>query len=172
MDEGDGRGACTDGGSDTFHGGEADVTGGKDPGMTGFEKKGRTVREPSRRVPNSRCGFDESSFVGCDFFGQPFCVGYGTDECEDRWGVYAPPFARAVVLDFHCFEMTATRYGGNFGVGENFDVAGLLDSPGKVARHPFIDIVAANEQEDFRGALGKENGGLARRIWSGDYDHC
>ena len=87
MDEGDGHGAFTDGGGDTFHGGGADVTGGKDPGMTGFEKKGRTVREPGRRVPNSRSGFDESSFVGIDFFGQPVGVGHGTDEGEDRRGV-------------------------------------------------------------------------------------
>lgn len=171
MDEGDGHGALTDGGGDTFHGGGADVTGGKDPGMTGFEKKGRTVREPCRRVPNSRSGFDESSFVGFDFFGQPVCVGHGTDEGEDRRGVYGPRFASAVVLNFHRFEMTATRHGGHFGVGENFDVACLLDAPGKIARHPFIDIVAANEQEDFPGALGKENGGLAGRICGADYNH-
>src|SRR5258708_33120981 len=40
MDEGDGHGAFTDGGGDTFHGGGADVPSDKDPGMTGSRKNG------------------------------------------------------------------------------------------------------------------------------------
>src|SRR6266496_3265186 len=156
--------AFADSSGTSFDRAGADIACSKNVRQAGLERAGRPfVFFPSRRVRHDRSRFDEPFFVALDLEWQPLGAWNGADHGKNRRCSDNPPLAGLRIFQLGFFEHFAARHFSDLGVKENLDVVVRFHPPRKIARH-FREIVAADYEQHFGGAVGKEHRGLAGRI--------
>src|SRR4029453_3526097 len=165
MDSGDGHSAFADRRCATLHRSRADVAGGKDSGKTCFKRSGAAfVSAPRWCFSDIGTSLDESLIVPLDFRWQPLCAWAGANHLKDRWRFDSATLPCFRVFQFDLLELLVAKHLSNLCSIKNFYVRLGLHATCEVVGHFFGNVIAANDEQHFRGAIGKKHGCLSGRV--------
>ena len=169
MDEGDGHGAFTDGGSATLDGAVTNVAGGEDTGHAGFEVVGSALKRPlgGKNAVGVEVGSGDevAVFVATDADGGgPFGVRLTAETKEEEAGVEGLRLASLIVRESDGAEHEVAVKRGDLRLRKHFDFWASLDAVDEVLGEGGFQTIAANDDSNFFGGAGEVHGSLSGRI--------
>src|ERR1019366_6483062 len=132
MDELNRHGAFADGRGDALHGAGPHIAGREDAWPAGLQQKRLPPGSPVWGTCQFRPGPDEPLRIPLDFRRKPTGSRVCADKTENSRGFYGPFLAGLAVNDIHRIEVAVTAHLADGGVGEQFDVGGLLNPPHQI----------------------------------------